>query len=34
MSFDQIRVDLMRLAFSLTGLYLFAKSRRQHLSVP
>jgi hypothetical protein len=29
-----MRVDLMGLAFSLTGLYLFTKSRRWHLSVP
>ena len=29
-----IRVDLIGLAFSLTGLYLFAKSRRWYLSVP
>jgi len=29
-----IRVDLMGLAFSLTGLYLFAKRRRWYLSVP
>ena len=29
-----MRVDLMGLAFSLTGLYLFAKSRRWYFSVP
>ena len=28
------RVDLMGLSFSLTGLYIFAKSRRWYLSVP
>jgi hypothetical protein len=30
----QFRVDLIGLAFSLTGLYLFARSRRWYLAVP